>query len=368
MRIINQTSEATMNNPSHRNTMSLKRILHMTLGLQPLSLIGAVLFTTGSLCAQRELGTLEHMSRRADFVLIAKVSRSWIESDRRFVRFQVQDRLRGRIGDSLVLNEAAPLSLQDKRFCGSAIAFLSPQKSYLLFLKGHEKSLHLLAGERSVIEDSMSRRAAISALLRTKSPRDRARILVSQLGAKDPRIAEDAALALPILPRLESCDPGTKATLRAILENRLRGHQHDILTFALLRSMVRLDPLRAARSSWDLALGKNKGALGDYGRFLLKRTLPIAATLRSLPSTKDALTREQVINLLAATRRKEVIPTLLALANKAPSQERVRTSAILLGLGLKERDLPKGLTPNQKNQAKQLAALFAKPRFRSIKK
>ncbi len=352
------------------NTVHIRAAIHLghASPLAILGALGAIAFLAGNLPAQRELGTLEHMSRRADFVLVAKVSRSWIESERRHVRFQIQDRLKGRIGDTIVLSEAAPGNLKDTRFCGSAIAFLSSTKNYLLFLKGSENAPRLLAGERSVVEDSKSRRAAIAALLRTKNSRDRARILVSQLGAKDPRIAQDAALALPILPGLETSDAGTKATLRASLENRLRANKRDLVTFALLRCMVRLDPLRAARSSWGLALTKDSGALGDYGRFLLRRALPISATLRSIPSTKNAVVRGQVINLLAATRRKEVIPTLLALANKATSAERVKTSAILLGLGLKERDLPKALTPDQKTQAKQLAKLFAKPRFRSIHK
>ncbi|HHI81496.1 MAG TPA: hypothetical protein ENK02_16155 [Planctomycetes bacterium] len=328
----------------------------------------AFLAMASILPAQRELGTLEHLSRKAGYVLVTKVSRSWIEGERRFVRFQVRDKLKGRFGDNLVLSEAAPMGNKEQRYCGSGIAFLSRQKTYLLFLAGSEQDPRLLAGGRSIVEDSPSRRAAVAALLRTKDPRGRARILVSQLGAQDRRIAEDAALALPILPGLERSDPGTQGILRASLENRLRSNKRDLITFALLRAMARLDPQRAAGSAWRLALDPKSGALGDYSRFLLRRSLPIAATLRSLPRPRDAATRAQVIDLLAATRNKAVIPALLSLAKQAAPKERVKTSAILLGLGLRERDLPKGLSPDQKLEAKQLSKLWDKPRFRSIRR
>jgi len=358
VRDMTKTARTAMLNPPYSRTS-------LGLGTRILILFsGAAL--TSSLWAQRELGTLEIMSRRADFVLVAKKSRSWVERERRYVRFQIQDRLRGRIGDSIVLDEPAPGGQSNRRFCGSAIAFLSSKKTYILFLKGEENAVRLLSGERSILEDSTSRRSAIAALLRTKNPRDRARILVSQLNAKDRRIAEDAALALPILPGLESSNAGTKARIRATFENLLRAKKRDLMTFALLRTMARLDPMRAARSAWGLALEKESGALGDYGRFLLKRALPIGVTLRSIPSTTNATIRGQVANLLASTRRKEVIPTLLALANKTVGEEQIKTSALLLGLGLKEQNLPKSLTKDQKTQAKELAKRFSKPHFRSI--
>ncbi|HZN40979.1 MAG TPA: hypothetical protein VFD82_19390 [Planctomycetota bacterium] len=140
------------------------------------------------------------------------------------LQFRTVEVLKGTPGASFTLLEPSGAC------CGRSLFALQAGQTCLLFLRQHGALLHPFGGSRGVLPDAPEIVAHVRELLQTGSNAALARLLARNLVHAEPRIADDAAHALAVLPQLEL----------AAQERRLLV---DALDEALRRALARSAPL-----------------------------------------------------------------------------------------------------------------------------
>jgi hypothetical protein len=113
------------------------------------------------------------------------------------LQFRTVEVLKGAPGASFPLLEPSGAC------CGRSLFALQEGQSCLLFLRQLGAVLHPFGGSRGVLPDTAEIVAHVRAVLQTSNDAELASLLARNLMNAEPRIAEDAAHALAVLPRLE---------------------------------------------------------------------------------------------------------------------------------------------------------------------
>ena len=190
--------------------------------------------------AQKAGTTLVGLADRADTVVVARVVRaSDPDPMTRAWTFVRQETLRGSAPAAFELREPSG------RACGRALQGLLPGQRLLLFLStngGATGSLDLVArSSRTAPLASQATVGHVRALLRTTDPHGRARLLVGALTHPEPRIAEDAALALPTLAGLDRLTAAERAPIVSALRNAAANEAATLPSLARTAQRLRLD-------------------------------------------------------------------------------------------------------------------------------
>lgn len=181
------------------------------------------------LIAQEQASTLLQLADRADVVVHARaVSVAEPEPGTLAVTFARLELLRGRTDAAFTLREAGD------RCCGRALFTVVPQRDYLLLLERRSGELHVLAGDRGLVDAEAAVLQHVRALLAATTPSARAALLAAALSAGEDRLRRDAAHDLAQLPAA-AVPPGVSAALRSALAAGLE-HETSLLPALLAAS------------------------------------------------------------------------------------------------------------------------------------
>jgi len=147
---------------------------------------------------------------RATVVLATDPSPEWHR-----LQFRTSEVLKGTVGGSFALLEPAGAC------CGRSLFALQPGQSCLLFLRQIGAVLHPFGGSRGVLPDEPEIVAHVRAVLQTGNDAALASLLARNLMHAEPRVADDAAQALAVLPRLELAAP-ERQLLAVALDDAVR--------------------------------------------------------------------------------------------------------------------------------------------------
>jgi len=157
----------------------------------------ATLAAAPAAAGQQQQATLAALTRRADAVVRASVTRSLLVTPAwRRVELRTDAVLKGDAPTTFALTEPAG------RCCGRSLFALQAGDERLLFLRRVGPTLHLIGGERGQLPATAALAAHVRALLDAGAGVELGRLLVRQLADADPRVADDAAAALAKLPDL----------------------------------------------------------------------------------------------------------------------------------------------------------------------
>jgi len=164
-----------------------------------LSFFPWLLALAGLLPAQDQATTLFACSKQADVVVRATVlgasdpSPEWHR-----LHFRADEVLKGTVAAEFVLLEPAGAC------CGRSLFAMQTGDRCLLFLRRTGATLHPFGGSRGVVADEPTSVAHVRALLTAIGSGDGAvaSLLAASLASADPRVADDAAQALAVLPTL----------------------------------------------------------------------------------------------------------------------------------------------------------------------
>ncbi|MBX3461633.1 MAG: hypothetical protein KF830_00540 [Planctomycetes bacterium] len=203
--------------------------------MSPLLRSALALACLGPASAQDQATTLLAAGQRAAVVVRATVLAATDPSpDWHRLVFAADEVLKGSVGATFELLEPAGAC------CGRSLFALLPGQRCLLLLQRTGAVLHPLGGARGVLADTPEARAAVQELLAATTDAARAQRLVGQLASDDPRVAADAAQALPALAAL-TLGPTDRANLLAALQAALQ--RRSTMAAPLLEAALRLpDP------------------------------------------------------------------------------------------------------------------------------
>jgi hypothetical protein len=309
--------------------------------------------------AQQQASTFDALCRAADWIVQARVVGRSQQADRLRVRFAAVRSLRGDGPETFELMEPAGPS------CGRALFGLLPGAGCVAFLERDGRGLRLCAStSRALSTPNPALLAHLEALI-DAGPGERLAALLDGLGSPDRRIADDAALALAVLPGLEAAPAACGETVLAALARGLAEQSPGVA--GLLTATARCRPprgvdlllpwyLRGQTPEFERLL---HGTLGHFRPADLGAALPAAAAAASAaPRAAERLLR--IADLLEDRDRVQV---LAALALDGPEPVRRAAQDGLRRRGLRSVDLiALGLEPER--AAREPAAV--RPRFRSI--
>ena len=179
--------------------------------------------------AQNQATTLARLCNSADVVVRATVTGSVRPSvEVHQLILQPNQVLKGQVGNSFSLVEPAG------QCCGRALFALSVGQTRILFLKRIGATLHTLGGGRGVLPATQDLLTHVQALLAAPSSNAVAHLLASNINHQEPRIADDAALALAVHPNL-SLNLSERATLATSLAQSV---QHGLTRTAALADVA----------------------------------------------------------------------------------------------------------------------------------
>lgn len=191
------------------------------------SLLAALL--PASLCAQDQATTLTRLCTTAEVIVEATVS-GVVQptAEIRQLTLTTGAILKGAIGTSFTLSEPAG------RCCGRALFNLNIGDTRILFLKRVGPTLHTTGGNRGVIAATQDLRSHVQALRAAPSSNALAHVLANNINHHEPRIADDAALALSVHPNLSL----TLSERNAVATSLSQSVQHGLTRTAALADIA----------------------------------------------------------------------------------------------------------------------------------
>jgi hypothetical protein len=181
------------------------------------AVLSTVLPTT-RLQAQDQATTLLALSQRAGSIVVATVTAATDPSpDWHRLELRVDRTLKGPAVPSVTLLEPAGAC------CGRSLFALAVGETRLLFLQQTGPGWHPIGGARGVLPALAPVIAHVADLLAAATPAAQARLLARTLGDAEPRLAEDAAHALAVLPELSLSATDRAALVQALADAVQRG-------------------------------------------------------------------------------------------------------------------------------------------------
>jgi hypothetical protein len=167
--------------------------MNQTLRVLLISLTSAIGVELG---AQQQASTLFALARSADAIYVATATAiSDPAPDWHRVEFRVDDAMKGASRASFAVLEPAG------RCCGAALLDAEPGLQFVVFLQARGTALHPIAGDRGLVRATPAIVAHIRETLAIAGQADQeTRLLARGLSNPEPRVAQDAALALAAHP------------------------------------------------------------------------------------------------------------------------------------------------------------------------
>lgn len=308
--------------------------------------------------AQDQATTLARLCKTADVIVRAKVTDA-VQPTAELLQLTLQPNqvLKGQVGNTFSLIEPAG------QCCGRALFSLSVGDQRILFLKRVGPTLHTLGGGRGVLPATVDLGTHVQALLAAPSNNATAHLLAGNISHQEPRIADDAALALAVHANL-SLNPAERAALATSLAQSV---QHGLTrTAALADVTARLGDanmidtvvpvyLQATKSDQALLLQK---ALTRYPAQLLADRLPMHVGTARRANLRAA----QLLAEMPSAAAQGAMTTLLQRPNHP--QVQMHLCEGLIGAGVSAASL----SPMVPGPVLQLAIerLRRRPTFRTI--
>lgn len=234
--------------------------------------------------------TIITLAKRAPLVLRVVVRESTTHGDRKRVRLELVEALRGSPPRDLTIEEL------HARHCGSCAHGLTRNARLLVFASARDQKLHVLGAARGLVHETPERLTLVRKLLDTQISK-LAGTVVPLLTSSDERIASDAALALPSLPGVEALDNANKARMATALAAAEKAP--DAKLYGLVLACARALPETAARSSWRLWLDADRRAWHGLASDVLLRECAPEITCASVEVARLSSTaRARVARLL----------------------------------------------------------------------
>ena len=147
--------------------------------------------------AQDQASTMARLCHTADVIVRATVTGSVSPTPEMLqLSFAPDQVLKGQVGSNILLSEPAGFC------CGRSLFALTVGETRILFLKRLGPTLHPLGGSRGVVADTADLVQHVQALLAAPTTNAIGHLLAANVNHSEPRIADDAALALAALPNL----------------------------------------------------------------------------------------------------------------------------------------------------------------------
>lgn len=274
--------------------------------------------------AQKQATTLVALTARTPLVLRVRVQNRDIDAERVQLRLSLVESLRGTPTVPLVLQEIRA------RHCGSACHGLDAGAKLILFGSERDGRLYVRGGARGLVHETPERLAAIRALLGAKDATTRTKLVVDLLGERDPRLVEDASLALPTLPGLEKLDATSTAKVTQAIQKALKSP--SVRLYGLLLAGARATPVAAATTAWTLWYDDAMAGWHGLAREVLVAEVSPSALGKSFDAKRlDARQRERSAALFFGTKPEAVSDDILRrLASDSVLEVRVEAVAALL--------------------------------------
>ncbi len=259
--------------------------------------------------AQDQATTLLHACQRADVVVRATVLAATDPSPEwHRLEFRSDEVLAGAVGADFQLLEPAGAC------CGRSLFALQPGATCLLFLQRTGPALHPFGGGRGVLPATPELLLHVRSLLAAGDDDARAGLLAAALDSPEPRIAQDAAHALAVLPVLRLAPTARRAVTERLDEAVRSGRT---TAPALLDVVVRLcddSMLDATIATYLAAEREDQARLVREG---LLRLPPAQVAARVLPALSSHGSRVlRGAELLAALPFEHAALPLQALARQ----------------------------------------------------
>ena len=308
--------------------------------------------------AQEQATALSTAARAAAVIVRATVEAATDPSPEwHRLQFRTVEVLKGAPGASFTLLEPSGAC------CGRSLFALQQGQTCLLLLRQVGAVLHPFGGSRGVLPDAPEIASHVRAVLQTGNDAALASLLAHSLMHAEPRIADDAAHALAVLPRLELAAPERRLLVDA-LDDALRGTLAR--TAPLLEAAVRLQDAAMVDELVRAYLGALRADHAALLRKGLSRCSPAQVSYR-LPmhvgaDSRRALRGAELLVELPAADAKQALLALL----RDQSNPRVQLCVAegLLAAGLRGEQLTSMLPAPVLDLAKR--RLDAPPDFRSI--
>lgn len=176
------------------------------------SFFAAALMAAASLPAQDQATTLLAAARAADVVVVAKVTAATDPSPAwHRLQFATLTAVKGNAPAEFAVLEPAGAC------CGRSLFALTVGEQRLLFLRRSGATWHPFGGARGVVPATPEVIAHVRSLLAAANDQALAQLLANALLHAEPRIADDAAHALAVLPAL-SLSPSARAMVAECLQ------------------------------------------------------------------------------------------------------------------------------------------------------
>ncbi|MFT4513076.1 MAG: hypothetical protein ACI89X_000760 [Planctomycetota bacterium] len=202
-------------------------MMHLT---RKASLLAFLLPTIAA--AQDQASTIARLCQKADVIVRATVqSSAHPTAQLHQLTLQPNQVLKGQIGVSFTLTEPAG------KCCGRSLFALTVGDTRILFLKRLGPTVHTLGGGRGVLAVTPDILSHVQALLAAPTTNATGHLLAASVNHVEPRIADDAALALATLPNLSLTPLERSAIVSSLLQSVQRGWTR---TAALADVAVRL--------------------------------------------------------------------------------------------------------------------------------
>lgn len=168
--------------------------------------------------AQDQASTMARLCQKADVVVRATVTSSvHPTANLHQLTLQPNQVMKGQLGSSFTLTEPAG------QCCGRSLFALSAGQTRILFLKRLGPTLHTLGGGRGVLAATPDLLTHVQALLAAPTTNAIGHLLAANVNHVEPRIADDAALALATLPNLSLTPLERSAVVNSLLQSVQRG-------------------------------------------------------------------------------------------------------------------------------------------------
>ena len=166
--------------------------------------------------AQDQASTMARLCQNADVIVRGTVTGShYPTTELHQLTIKPNQLLKGNVSTQFVLTEPAG------QCCGRSLFALMVGETRILFLKRIGPTLHTTGGGRGVLAATSELLTHVENLLATSTTSDLSHLLAANLNHGEPRIADDAALALATLPDL-SLTVSERSTVIASLKRSVQ--------------------------------------------------------------------------------------------------------------------------------------------------